>query len=201
MVAQVVLLPSPAGLPESLTYLVPEDLQDAAAAGMPVVVPLGGREQLGYILSVDQLPSEPETLRLKPIKSIPRPEQAFGRQTLALLRWVAREYRCSLADALPLAVPERHGAELQSVLTLGDWDGTLPGRVGLLTRQTAEALFRALKEGGGSLPRAALDTAVRTPNLAQVLRRAKTEGWVREEQVLQPPRVQAKRVKAVQLAP
>lgn len=199
-VAQVVLLPSPAGLPDSLTYLVPESLHSVAEAGMPVWVPLGGREQLGYILSVDQLPTEPETLRLKPIKAIPRLERAFEPHTLELLRWLSRKYRCSLADALPLTVPERHGMELQSLVTLADWDGTIPGRIGLLTRQTAEALHRTLVEAGGSLSRDALETAVRAPNLGPVLRRARAEGWVREEQVLLPPRVQAKVVKAVRLA-
>ncbi|MGV3723931.1 MAG: DEAD/DEAH box helicase, partial [Actinomycetota bacterium] len=200
-VAQVVLLPSPAGLPDSLTYLVPEALRSVADAGMPVLVPLGGREQLGYILSVDQLASGPESIRLKPIKAIPRPERAFEPHTLQLLQWLAREYRCSLADALPLTVPERHGVEVQSLVTLGDWDGTIPGRIGLLTQQTAAALHRALTEAGGSLSRDAIETAVRAPNVGPVLRRAKAEGWVREEQVLLPPRVQAKVVKAVRLAP
>ena len=200
-VAQVVLLPSPAGLPDSLTYLIPEALLPVAAAGMPVLVPLGGREQLGYILSVDHLPSGPESIRLKPIKAIPRPERAFEPHTLQLLQWLAREYRCSLADALPLTVPERHGVELQSLLILGDWDGTIPGRIGLLTQQTAAALHRALTEAGGSLSRDAIETAVRAPNVGPVLRRAKAEGWVREERVLLPPRVHAKVVKAVRLAP
>jgi primosomal protein N' (replication factor Y) len=198
--AQVILLPSPAGLPESLTYLVPPELLDTAAVGMPVLVPLGGREQLGYILSIGPLPDQPESRRLRPLLAIPRPEAAFDASMLAVLRWVAREYRCSLADALPLAVPERHGAELQAVLTLGAWDGTVPGRVGLLTRQTLEALHRALVQAGGTMPRDALETAVPAPNFGPALRRARAEGWVREDRVLLPPRVQARKLKAVSLA-
>ena len=198
-VAQVVLLPSPAGLPESLTYLVPVDLRPAAQTGVPVLVPLGGREHLGYLLSIDELAPNGETDRLRPIRGFPRPEPAFDGHMVQLLRGVAGTYHCSLADALPLAVPERHGAELQAVVTLGDWDGTIPHRVGILTRQTLESIFRALRAAGGSLSRDALETAVRAPNFGPVLRRARAETWVREEQVLLPPKVQALRVKAVRL--
>ena len=52
-----------------------------------------------------------------------RPVLSTPRLALDWLRRVAAEYRCSLADALPLAVPERHGVELQSLLTLWEWDG------------------------------------------------------------------------------
>ncbi len=200
LAAQVILLPSPAGLPESLTYLVPGPLRGTAAVGMPVVVPLGGREQLGYILSLGPLAESEETLRLRPILGIPRAEAAFDPTMLALLRGVAREYRCSLADALPLAVPERHGVELQPVVRLGPWDGSAPERVGLLTRQTLTALHGALAAAGGQLTREALAEAVRAPNLPAVLRRARKEGWVSEERVLLPPRVQALRVKALELS-
>lgn len=204
-VAQVVLLPSPAGLPESLTYLIPPHLAGQVAVGVPVLAPLGGRDQLGYVLSVSTLAphtseARVELSRLRPIRSVSRPESAFDEHTVELLRYVARENCCSLADALPLAVPERHGAELQSVVSLGEWDGTLPPRIGILTKQTLTSMYRALKAAGGSLEREALDLAVRAPNLPQVLRRARTEGWVREEQHLLAPKVQTKWAKAVQLA-
>lgn len=201
-VAQVVLLPSPAGLPESLTYALPPELGPSVQVGAPVLVPLGGREQLGYVLDVGKVAKgHPEAGRLRPILAVPRPDAAFDAHTVALLRWVAREYRCSLADALPLAVPERHGAELQSVYTLCSWDGTVPPRVGLLTRQTLEAVHRALTASGGMLPRAALEAAVRAPNLPHALRRARAEGWIHEERVLLPPRVQARVLKGIQLTP
>lgn len=201
LAAQVVILPSPAGLPESLTYLVPDTLRDLAAVGMPVLIPLGGREQLGYILSVGPLADEPETHRLRPLLGVPRPEIGFDEHMVQLLRWLAREYCCSLAEALPLAVPERHGAELQSLIRLEGWDGDVPSRLGLLSRQTLKAMYQALVEAGGSLTRPALEGVVRAANLPQVLRRAKSEGWVREEQVLVPPKVHARVVKGVRLAP
>ncbi|MGV3723719.1 MAG: hypothetical protein ACO1SX_22705, partial [Actinomycetota bacterium] len=175
--AQVVLLPSPAGLPESLTYLVPDALLEVIGPGMPALVPVGGREHLGYVLSVEEAAEAPEGIRLKAIKSLPRTEAAFHLHTLQLLRWIAKECYCSLADAMPLAVPERHGAELQTLVTLGDWDGTVPERTGLLTRQTAEALYRTLADAAGSLPRVQLESAIQAPNLRQVLRKARSEGW------------------------
>jgi primosomal protein N' (replication factor Y) len=200
-VAQVVLLPSPAGLPESLTYAIPNSLRDAVREGVPVVVPLGGREQLGYVLSVGTLAETEETLRLRPIRTVPRPEPAFDSAMIRLLQWLAREYRCSLADALPLAVPERYGVELQPVIALGEWDGTLPPRVGLLTRQALTGIFTALTAAGGSITKAQLEDAVQAPTLPAALRRAKAEGWIRLERVLLPPKVQARTISAFRVAP
>ena len=200
-VAQVVLLPSPAGLPETLTYSVPEELREAVRVGAPVLIPLAGREQLGYVLATGEIPADhPEAGRLRPIRAVPRPDAAFTEHTVELLRWLAGEYRCSLADALPLAVPERHGAELQSVYTLCSWDGTIPPRIGLLTRQTLQGIHRALTEAGGQITRAALEAAVRAPNLLHALRRARAEGWINEERVLTAPKVQARVMKGVRLA-
>jgi primosomal protein N' (replication factor Y) len=193
----VVLLPSPAGLPDALTYLLPRSLQRVAAVGMPVLVPLGGREQLGYILAVGPRPPEGEAGRLKPIRSIPRPEAAFDGELLALLRWVAAEYRCPLGEALPLAVPERHSLELQAVLRLGNWDGSVPERTGLLSRQTLEALFAALTERDGAAPRAEIEAAVNRPNFGPVLRRARAEKWVTQEYELLAPRVRQRTLKGV----
>src|SRR5688500_2153870 len=114
--AQVVLLPSPAGLPDALTYLVPEPLSAIVAVGVPVVVPLSGRAQLGYVLSVGDPPPGLEPERLRSILSVPRAQAAFDPRMLELLRWIAAEYRCTLGEALPLAVPERHAAEMQTVV-------------------------------------------------------------------------------------
>ena len=197
--AQVVLLPSPAGLPEALTYLVPEPLSAVVAVGIPVVVPLSGRAQLGYVLSVGDPPAGLELERLRSILSVPRAQSAFDTRMLELLRWIADEYRCSLGEALPLAVPERHAAEMQTVVHLAGWDGALPPRLGLLSRQTLEALYISLEEAGGSMPRPALEAAVRFPNLGPILRRARKEGWVREERVLLPPRVHGRTARAVRL--
>ncbi len=200
LVAQVVLLPSPAGLPESLTYSIPARLSKTLAFGMPVLVPLGGRDQLGYVVSLDRLPAVPEAYRLRPIQSIPRPEPALDADAVRLLRSVAHEYRCSLAEALPLWVPERYGAELEARIHLGDWDGTAPARTGLLTREVLTGIYKALTAAGGSLTRKELTAAVRNPLVPNALRRARAEGWVREEQNLLPPRVHAHTVKAVHLA-
>ncbi|MBM3457294.1 MAG: hypothetical protein FJX77_01990, partial [Armatimonadetes bacterium] len=199
LVAQVVLLPSPAGLPDSLTYSIPKPLRGQLTVGMPVLAPLGGREQLGYVISVEELPAVPETFRLRPILKIPRAEQAFDESSVALLRRVAREYRSSLSEALPLWVPERYGAELESRIHLGEWDGTIPPRTGLLTRQVLEALYQALVEAGGTLTRDALHARIRNPMLPRVLQRARTEGWIRQEQTLLPPKVHPRTVPAVRL--
>jgi primosomal protein N' (replication factor Y) len=186
-------------MPESLTYLVPPELQGKVEIGTPVLAPLGGREQLGYVVGLGHANEAEEGPKLRPLLGITRPEPAFDSRTLELLQWLAHHYRASVADALPLAAPERHGVELQTIVYLNEWDGTIPPRTGLLTRQTLETLYQTLKEADGCLLRGQLLEAVRAPNAGQVLRRARSEGWVREERVLVAPRVQARMLKAIRL--
>lgn len=205
LTAQVVLLPSPAGLPDSLTYRVPDALQGAVTVGVPVLVPLGGRRQVGYVLRVEPLdargPAAIELSRLRPIEAALRSEPAFPERMASLLEWMARRYRCALGDVLLLAVPERHACELKSVLYLDGWDGTLPPRIGPVTRRLLAELHRLLSVAGGRMFRDEAEAALRAPNLAQVLRRARAEGWIREEQVLLPPRGRPRLLQGVRLPP
>ncbi len=54
LLVEVALLPSPASLPDSLTYRVPPHLETQAGVGMPAIAPLGGRELLGYIVAASR---------------------------------------------------------------------------------------------------------------------------------------------------
>src|SRR5207247_10841445 len=86
-----------------------------------------------------------EIRNLKPILAVLDPEPAFTPGALALLRWLAREYLCSLSDALPLVVPQRHQARLAAWIQLAPgWDGTLNGRTGPVTARVARAIHQAL---------------------------------------------------------
>lgn len=199
LLVEVALLPSPASLPDSLTYRVPAHLEGQAGVGMPAIAPLGGRELLGYIVAAERKVVSVDDTRLRSILAVPRAEPAFDDTMLALLRWVAREYGCHLSEALPLAVPERYGASLQSVLTLGEWDGAAPDRSGALTRQTLGRLREVLSQAGGVMSREELEAQIRLPNLPEVLRKARTEGWVTEDRVLVPPRVQARKLKGLRV--
>src|SRR5579862_401873 len=91
---QVTLLPSPAGIPDSLTYLVPQSLRDVVTIGTPVLVPLGGREHLGYVVAVgdeaELAPQGLETEKLRPLLAVPRPDAAFDAAMIELLRGLAR---------------------------------------------------------------------------------------------------------------
>jgi primosomal protein N' len=200
LLVEVALLPSPASLPDSLTYRVPPHLEGQAAVGMPAIAPLGGRELLGYIVAAERKTVAADDTRLRSILAVPRAEPAFDETMLSLMRWVAREYGCHLSEALPLAVPERYGASLQSVLTLGQWDGEPPPRAGALTRQTLGRLREVLSGAGGVMSRDDLEAQIRLPNLPEVLRKARTEGWVTEDRVLMPPRVHSRKLKGVRAA-
>ena len=193
--AEVVILPSPAGFPESLTYSIPEGLAGRVEVGTPVHVPLGGRELLGYVIGPGRPAAGAD--RLRPILSLPREDSAFDDCMVELLRFVAGRYYCTLGEAMPLAVPERHAAEVQACCVLLEWDGSLPERIGVLLRQTLLAVHAALTAAGGRLSREELTARVPAANLGDALSRARREGWLREEYLLLPPRVTEKRVRAL----
>lgn len=195
-VADVVLLSGAASVPDVLTYLVPEELAAAIAVGLPVLAPLGHRESLGYVFAL-RVQAVESQIRLRPLLGIVRKEPAFDARMAELLRWLAAEYRCSLAEVVGLAAPERHACELRVRVSLAEWDGAVPPRVGLLTRQALAALYQALTTAGGSLLRDELLQAVAHPQVGAALRRARSEGWVSEERVLVPPRVGPRTLQAV----
>ncbi len=198
LVAEVVILPSPAGIGGSLSYRVPGRLREQVQIGSPVLVPLVGRDQLGYVLAVGPLTSTPD-YRLVDLREVLSPEPSFGPVTVELARHLAAEYRCNLSDAVPLWVPERYGATLMPTVSLGAWDGAPPERVGLHSQQAFLALFAALTAAGGTMTRAELESKVQEPMLPAALRRARKEGWVTEERALKPPKVRARTLRAVRL--
>jgi len=79
-----------------LTYLVPTALE--LALGDVVRVPLGPREVYGYVVGAPH--AVPGDSRLRPVAAKYPGERAFDASSLALARWIAERYCCSLGEAL-----------------------------------------------------------------------------------------------------
>ena len=64
---------------------------------------------------------------------------------VTLLRWLADHCHCLPGEALPLAVPERQGMRLETLIHLeADWDGEPPPRVGIYSKEAFRALYETL---------------------------------------------------------
>lgn len=82
-----------------LTYALPSDVD--ARIGDVVRVPLRAREAYGYVVS-SPFAANGETLR--PVASFPRTPRAFDETGLALARFIAEYYVCTLGEALSTVV-------------------------------------------------------------------------------------------------
>lgn len=83
-----------------LSYLAPPEL--SLVVGSVVRVPLGGREVYGYVVEPPR--PVPDDARLRPVFAIVADYRAFDATGLALARWVAAHYCCSLGEALGAVV-------------------------------------------------------------------------------------------------
>src|SRR5688572_23364595 len=94
---QVVVDVPPAELPQPLTYLAPPDVRARLRFGSTVLVPLRGREQIGYVVGWDEgdASRSSPSLKLRSIATVLREESAFEPSLYALVEWVARETHTS----------------------------------------------------------------------------------------------------------
>jgi primosomal protein N' (replication factor Y) len=101
-IARVVVDVPTRALSEPFDYEVPEPLDASATVGAPVVVPFGGQRVVGYV--VDRIASSAFGGKLRPLEGV-LGEPLFGPYGFGLADWIAREYVCTLADAMRLLLP------------------------------------------------------------------------------------------------
>jgi primosomal protein N' (replication factor Y) len=101
-IARVVVDVATRALSEPFDYVVPAPLSDAVAVGVPVLVPLGGRPVIGYVVERKERSSFEGELR--PVETV-LGEPVFLPHAFGLASWIAEEYVCTLADALRLFLP------------------------------------------------------------------------------------------------
>ncbi len=95
-----VVLPLP--LDHALTYKVPPSLENRAAIGMRVVVPVQERLETGYIVA---LSDETDLDKVRGLVDLPDTAPIFSSSMLDLCAWIAEYYCCSLGEALRCAAP------------------------------------------------------------------------------------------------
>lgn len=100
-IARVVVDVRTRTLDEPFDYAVPETLSDTVAVGCPVLVPLGPRNVVGYVV---QRVATSTIARLKPIQTV-LGAPLFTESAYHLARWIADEYAAPLSEALRLFLP------------------------------------------------------------------------------------------------
>lgn len=147
----VVVQQRTAALERPLTYLVPVDL--VLGIGDVVRVPLGPRELYGFVVGGPRLGEPPSKARAVLARAGDLP--AFDAAGLALARWIAEHYCCSLSEALG---PMIYGAALPRAVDRfvpsPAFEAAVPASV---PRRLAKLIAEDLREGFG------LDALLRHP--------------------------------------
>ena len=180
-------------LEEALDYRVPAALQPRCEPGQRVMVPVGRRELLGYIVD---LTTHSTVSDLKPLSEILDDTPVLSPDLLWLTKWVSDYYLCPWGLVIKAAVPE--GFRDRSVAV---YDLTPEARQAPETWPTGKAgeVLRAL-EHQGSLRQPDLARATGAGGLAGLLRRLTDQGLVSRNRQRLPPRVRGRTATVVRLA-
>ena len=192
--AEVVVQIDVAGLPQPLTYSVPEAL--TLAVGEAVLVPFGAQAAAGYVVGFkDDCPAE-IAAKIKPITARIENAPTFDTSLRDLGQWVTEQTLCDWRDALRLIVPDVMSSQIKTTLTLADdWEARLAGSRAAAQRDLATALAGL---GGAAEPgrlAKALGLAKPGPALAEL----KKKGIVSEARAVKPPPARRKMVRLLRL--
>jgi len=195
MYADIVVQVDVAGLPQPLTYAVPDGL--VLAVGAAVVVPLGAQQAVGHVVGLkDDCPPE-MAHRIKPVAARIENAPGFDAELCGLARWVAEQTLCDLRDALRLIVPDVMTSQIKTTVTLADdWEERLAGTRSVPQKDLAHALAAL----GGAAETGKLAKALGQAKPGPALAELKKKGVVSEERAVKMPPSRRKMVRLLQLA-
>lgn len=144
LLAQVAVDVAVAGL---YSYLVPLELNSLIEVGQTVMVPLGSRLTVGYVMALRPAPVPPSG-RLKPIREIIRPEPLFGPSLSRLISFISHYYLYPPGLCAKEILPGGLSPVLEPVVVPAEGRDGDPGP---LLGAEAELLARLKEAGPGGL--------------------------------------------------
>ena len=179
-------------VPTPLDYRIPDPLRAVCQVGQRVMVPLGRRDVLGYIV---ELTATPQIARLKDLLDIVDDVPVLTADLLRLTRWVAEYYACAWGQVLKSAIPAGFRIRTATVYSLspaGQSQAASPSqdKAGIILHYLAEH---------GRQTRDALSKALGQSKLHPVLRRLQAAGLVLSEQRVSRPRTGQRLIQIVRL--
>ena len=181
---------------DSLTYGVPDGLAGSIAPGMRVVVPLGRRLLMGFVLRVHE---EMPDFAVKAVQQVLDPEAILSPDMIRLCTWMHRYYCCGLGEALKVTLPQGMDVDSERHISLRtDDDLAIVRAVGKskLKREIVEAL-----KTGEVISEEQLRARIGMKTISAQLRELFAEGIIQIESVIDRPAARPRMVLAVRLLP
>ncbi|MGE5263055.1 MAG: primosomal protein N', partial [Acidobacteriota bacterium] len=166
----------------AFTYSIPPRLDGSIALGQLVWVPFGARRLQGVVVAFSETSPVEET---RDIDEIIDARPFLSPRHIALARWIARTYLCSLNDAIQLMLPT--GVEQEPRLLISLAPETSPGD---LTPRQTELVDLLAREGEVEWRGLARHLRSQVEPLAR-------RGVVVKRTLVTPPRARPKHVKSV----
>jgi primosomal protein N' (replication factor Y) len=179
-------------LETSLDYRIPAALQPRCAVGQRVLVPVGTRQHLGYVVGLKHTSAVPS---LRELLEVLDETPLLTPELLQLTRWVAEYYMCPWGQVLKAAVPEGFRVHSAAVYTL-----TPEAQAQPQTWPTGRAaqVLQCLAQHGAQQQRQ-LEQKLGLQRLGAVLQRLHTQGLVHQDQQRVAPKTRQRLVPVVRL--
>src|SRR5262245_1898976 len=188
-IAQVVVeLP----LETPLDYRIPPHLRTGCRIGQRVLVPLGKRQVLGYIVGLARSSTVAD---LKELAEILDETPLLTPALLQLTRWIAEYYLCPWGQVLKAAVPEGFRVQTEAVYSLTAQAQT---QLGARTQGRAGEGLQCLAHHGTQRQHE-LERLLEVQDLALWLRRLEQQGLVLRQQQRLAPKTRPHMVTVVRL--
>ncbi len=181
---------------DTLTYGVPEGLIDSVQPGMRVVVPLGRRLLMGFVL---RMHDEQPDFAVRAVQQVLDAEPIFTDEIIALCTWMHRYYCCHLGDALKAALPQGMDIDSERQISLRTDDELAMVRAAgksKIKRDILDALST-----GEVMSEEQLRARAGVKSISAQLRELYVEGILQIESVIERPAARPRTVLAVRLLP
>ncbi|MDI6828605.1 MAG: primosomal protein N', partial [Armatimonadota bacterium] len=182
-----------AGLRQAFTYGVPPELGNAVHAGACVAVQFGGKEHVGYVLSLVEEPPG-DVAEFKDIIAVIPNACSLTPSLLDIVSWMADYYVTSLSRAVRAIVPEAMSATITTTVKLVD-----ASKASTLSPRQLK-IIETLESMGGEADYDILKARSRVDGFATVLRQLAKKGDVEILRTLDFPKAKPRIVRGVKSA-
>jgi len=180
---------------DTLTYAVPEDEQECITTGVRVVVPLGRRSVMGFVV---RLHDDSPEYSLKFVQRVVDSDAILIPNVMQLCSWISQYYCCTLGDAIKAALPKGMGIDSTRHVSLCTDDDLLIDRV--VGRSKIRAKLVDALRTGEVMSEEQLRTRIGTKQIATHLRELTIAGIVTIETTIEPPAARPMKALAVRLS-
>ena len=161
-----------AGPVDPLTYEVPDGLTGAIGVGSCVLIPLGPRQVVGYVIGVDE---SPDLANIRPIICELESPVRLSEDMLRLAEWIAEEYLCPLSQAVLSMIPGVMHCRIQERVSLID-----PVREPSSLTPSERRILDAVSEAGAGRDGSPGPSGVSVESLYRIGDRASVQRVLRE---------------------